>query len=614
LIMTPCDYTRDDLVAAIGRCGIGAGDIVSLQVSLGRLGRPRGVPANYPALSNFAIDAFLDVLGPDGTLIVPTYTYSIGKGETFEVENTPSRIGEFSEVFRRRPEAVRSRDPMLSSAGIGPKSSEILRTISRSCYGEGSTYQRLREAGGKICTLGVSLYWATFRHHIEEAADVPFRFRKVFEGVVREDGIEQRERWIYFAAPLLDCCAPVGLPLELRAREAGLVDVAPVGRGEVMTIDAQTYFDFGYAELKRDPWLTAKGPSHILDELVRLDDSRVGAAIGDALFSPGASGAQAVKALAPLSRDSLSTGYDVALDALVRNNSMAMHFCYTGAGRGTAIVPEKWICRGARIETLDGQVLTSMADGNLRVAAHSRPLDAVMARDVLLRHLYADPFRPETPSRHSLVQKNDWGLCSTLRFKQTLAEKHYRVVVDTAFSFGRLRIGEMITRGESNDGILLCARLDGDANHTGDLTGAVGAIGAMRWLAKRPRPRFTYRLIILPGAIDPIAALDLCGAPFSTIRGGLVLESAPSEPRAVFRLSRAGDDAFDQACCAVLSARQRNYAIEAAGGSLCNDPVLLASLSLGLEGISAVQPTEVHDILIDIIEGFEAAAAADRAL
>jgi aminoglycoside 3-N-acetyltransferase len=612
--MTSWDYTRDDLVGAIGRCGIGAGDIVSLQVSLGRLGLPRDVPANYPTLSNFIIDAFLDILGPHGTLIVPTYTYSIGKGEIFEVENTPSRIGEFSEVFRRRTEAVRSRDPMLSSAGIGPKSREILRTISRSCYGEASTYQRLREAGAKICTLGVSLYWATFRHHIEEAADVPFRYRKVFEGVVREYGIEQRERWIYFAAPLLDCCAPVGLPLELRAREAGLVDVASVGRGEVMTIDAQTYFDFGYAELKRDPWLTAKGPAHTLDELVRLDDARVGAAIGDALFSPGASGAQAVKALAPLSRDSLSTGYDVALEALVQNNSMAMHFCYTGAGRGTTIVPEKWTCRRAQIETLDGQVLASMADDNLRVATHSRSLDAVVARDVLLRHLHVDPFRPEAPSWHSLVQKNAWGLCSTPRFKQTLAEEHYRVVVDTAFSFGMLRIGEITTLGEREDGVLLCARLNGDADHTGDLMSAVGAIGAMRWLAERPRPRFTYRLVILPGAIDPIAALDLCGAPFSTIRGGLMLESAPSESRAVFQLSRAGDGAFDQTCCAVLSARQQNCAIEAAGGLLSGTSDFLASLSLGFEGRNAVQPNEVRDTLIAIIKTFEATAATDAAL
>ena len=253
-------YTRYDLLRAIESAGIRAGDTVSLQVSLGRLGLPLGVKRNYAALSDFVIDAFLDVLGAGGTLVVPTYTYSIGRGTVFEVETTPSSIGEFPETFRRRKGVIRSRDPMLSSAAVGPKSADVLRNISHSCYGEGSSFHRLRDAHAKICTLGISLYWATFRHHIEEMAKVPFRFPKRFTGVIREQGTDAQETWSYFAAPLVECCQPNGLPLERRAREAGMVKVAPVGRGEIMVIGAREYFEFGFNELHKDPWLTAKGP------------------------------------------------------------------------------------------------------------------------------------------------------------------------------------------------------------------------------------------------------------------------------------------------------------------------------------------------------------------
>ena len=103
-------YTREELIGAIRQACISAGDIVSLQVSLGRVGLPAGVARNIEDVSEFVIDAFLDVLGPRGTLIVPTYTYSIGRNEVYEVEKTPSTIGEFSEVFRRRT-SIRSRDP-----------------------------------------------------------------------------------------------------------------------------------------------------------------------------------------------------------------------------------------------------------------------------------------------------------------------------------------------------------------------------------------------------------------------------------------------------------------------------------------------------------------------
>lgn len=253
-------YTRDELLAALAAVGIKRGDVVSLQVSLGRVGLPEGVAVNYDAISAFVIDAFLEALGPEGTLIVPAYTYSIGRGEIFDVAKTPSGIGEFPEVFRKYPGAIRSRDPMLSSAGIGPKAKDILRNISRTCYGDGSTYHRLRDADAKICTFGISLYWATFRHHIEEMAQVPFRFPKQFRGKIRENDDEVEETWTYFAAPRLSCCEPNGLPLEQKVRAAGLVNVAPLGLGEIMTICARDYFDFGLKALALDPWLTAKGP------------------------------------------------------------------------------------------------------------------------------------------------------------------------------------------------------------------------------------------------------------------------------------------------------------------------------------------------------------------
>jgi aminoglycoside N3'-acetyltransferase len=258
--MAAVSYTRDELVAAIRAVGIDAGDVVSLQVSLGRLGLPRGVASNYTDISNLVIDCFLDVVTPKGTLVIPTYTYSIGRGEIFEVEKTPSTIGEFPEVFRKRAEVTRSRDPMLSSAAIGLKANEILRGISRSCYGEGSTFHRLRDADAKICTLGLGLWWTTFLHHIEDMADVPFRFRKKFQGRIRESGVETTEEWIYFAAPYQSCCQSDPQKMEQVARTAGLVNIAPIGRGEVMATKARDYFELGMTALTKNPWLTAKGP------------------------------------------------------------------------------------------------------------------------------------------------------------------------------------------------------------------------------------------------------------------------------------------------------------------------------------------------------------------
>ena len=254
------DYTQAELIQAIRNVGIQEGDVVSLQVSLGRLGYMKD-GWDMKNLSRLVIESFLKVLSPEGTLLVPTYTYSIGKGEIYEVETTPSVIGDFTEIFRARENVIRSRDPMLSTAGIGSAAKRILREISFSCYGKGSTFDNIYAENGKICTLGIGIYWATFRHYIEESAAVPFRFLKKFKGIVKEAGKEKEEIWSYFAAPKgVTNCQPNGIPLENVLTKTGLICEQKVGKGAIKSISAKNYLNIGLDELKKNPWLTAKGP------------------------------------------------------------------------------------------------------------------------------------------------------------------------------------------------------------------------------------------------------------------------------------------------------------------------------------------------------------------
>ena len=255
------DYSLEDLDKALREVGIKQGDVVSLQVSLGRLGLIRNIPANMKSFSIGVIEAFLSHLGKEGTLIVPTYTYSLGRKEIFDPETTPSAIGEFTEIFRKYPRVIRSRDPMLSHAAIGSRANELIFGISNDCFGKGSVFEKLKKSNAKICMMGIGLHWATFRHHIEAMANVPFRFNKVFNGLISEDGKLSEEKWLYFAAPMgIRNCQPNGLPLEQIATKKGIIQKAFLGRGEIIVVEAQRYFELGKEELKRNPWLSAEGP------------------------------------------------------------------------------------------------------------------------------------------------------------------------------------------------------------------------------------------------------------------------------------------------------------------------------------------------------------------
>lgn len=551
-------YTRDDLLAAIRRCGIEAGDIVSLQVSLGRLGLPEGA-TNYEEIANLVIDAFMEVIGSRGTLIVPTYTYSIGRGEVFEVESTPSSIGDFTEIFRKRPGVIRSRDPMLSSAGLGTRSAEILRNISRSCYGEGSTFQRLREAGGKVCTLGIGLYWATFRHHIEEMANVPFRFKKLFTGWIKEGGEQRRESWVYYAAPFIENCAPDGVPLEIKAREAGLIHKAAVGRGELLCIGAQEYFEFGMTELKKNPWLTAKGPSSDLAEMVRLEDERVGGKKYSVTLSQNATMSEMISALWYLPRDLVSDGYDTALQALATQIPMTLHEYPTGTECWSWIIPEKWTCREAYLETLDGRRLFSYGDHMLHVPSYSWPFDGVIGRDELFEHLTVHPVLKDATPYHYLFYRREWGLCCSQALKETLTDDQYRVVIDAAFSFGLLKVGETVIQGASDDCIVICGQLDHPAQANDGLSGCIVGVEVMRELSKRNDLRFSYRLILVPETIGSMAYLSHNQHLRPSMKGGMFLEMVGLDNTVIMQHSYNPNDAFDRCCLAVMAGMEPGF-------------------------------------------------------
>lgn len=555
---TKWHYTREDMVAAVRQCGIEAGDIVSLQVSLGRLGLPKGA-SNYEEIANLVIDAFMEVLGSQGTLVVPTYTYSIGRGEVYEVETTPSSIGAFSEIFRKRAGVIRSRDPMLSSAGLGARATEVLLNISRSCYGEGSTFHRLREAGSKVCTLGVSLYWATFRHHIEEMANVPFRFKKLFTGQIKQNGEVRRESWVYYAAPFIENCAPMGLPLEIKAREVGLLRKAAVGRGELMCIGAQQYFEFGMDELKKNPWLTAQGPSCDLAEMVRLEDERVSGKKYSITLPQNATMSEMIDAIWYLPRDLVSEGYDAALMALATQIPITIHEHPTGTECWSWIIPEKWTCREAYLETMDGRRLFSYSDHMLHVPSYSWPFNGVVSREELFEHLTVHPVLKDATPYHYLFYRREWGLCCSQELKDTLMDEQYKVVIDAAFSYGILKNGETVIQGEIDDCVVICGQLDHPAQANDGLSGCIVGVEIMRELAKRKNLRYSYRLLLVPETIGSMAYLSHNQHLVPSMKGGIFLEMVGLDNSVIMQHSYNPTNAFDRCCLAVMAGMEPDF-------------------------------------------------------
>ena len=139
--------TRDRIARGISDLGISDGDSVFIHSSLSSMGHVVDGP-------DAVVAAFLDVLGPTGTLMVPTFSFSSTR--VYDVRTTPSKTGAITEAVRRHPLSVRSPHPTHGSCAIGPDVDELMR--DHLLFGPldiGCPEDRLAKRGGWVLLLGV---------------------------------------------------------------------------------------------------------------------------------------------------------------------------------------------------------------------------------------------------------------------------------------------------------------------------------------------------------------------------------------------------------------------------------------------------------------------------
>jgi len=552
------DYSHADLVEGLKQVGIETGDTVFFQVCADTLGQPKDC-SNAEELCEMLWSALQQVLGPTGTILVPSYTFSFCRQQVFDIDESPTVWGgwntflEFPEYFRRLPGALRSHDPIFSTAGIGPRAADILTHLPHECLGEDCVHDRLWRAGGKICILGVGLYESIFTHHMEAVTRVPWRYDKLFTGYVRQNGQLRKEGWIYNVRILAKNGDQADEPLEALARQLGVCKTAPVGRGEILAVSAREFHDLIVREFARNPWFTAKGPA---GDPVEFEALRIGAPPPAVSLPADASMEQILHDLWRLPRDIISSGYDAALQALSTQVPMTIHKYPSGMRCWTWIVPEKWTCYEAYIQTLDGRRLFSYADHPLHVVSYSLPFEGEVTREELFKHLHVHPRLPDAVPFIYKHYERDWGLCCSQNQKDELNDARYRVVIRTAFSYGALKVGEVIAPGTGQECIVLCANLCHPVQVNDDLSGVVVGIDIMRELLSRRDLRYTYRFLIVPEKIGTIAYLSQNEQLIPAMKGGLFLEMLGKEHPHALQLSFCGTTEIDR--CFTMAVKQRD--------------------------------------------------------
>lgn len=253
-----------------------------------------------------------------------------------------------------------------------------------------------------------------------------------------------------------------------------------------------------------------------------------------------------------LERDLVSDGFDQALERLGIELPLQIHSYPSGMEVWTWIVPEKWTCREAYVERLNGERILDRKNHPLYCASYSMAFEGIVRREELLRHLHISQMRPDAIPYAWKHYKKDWGLCCTAELREKLTDEVYRVVIRSQHEPGLMKVGEAVARGSSGQEIVLCAHLDHPAMANDDLSGVVVGMEVMRQLMKCQDLRYTYRLLLTPETIGSVAWLSRHEDLIPKIKGGLFLEMLGTDCPHALQMSFDGNTEVDQCFLSAL--------------------------------------------------------------
>ncbi|WBA07883.1 AAC(3) family N-acetyltransferase [Salinivibrio kushneri] len=246
-------YTKQELIEAIKSVGIKNGDVLFCHSNVGYLGMPEGAKNKDEALQ-IILDAILSVIGDQGTLAVPTFTYSFSSGEIYNPISSPSNCGMFAEYVRCLQSSIRSNDPSISVACIGSLALDLTQDLPENAYDESAFFGRFFDKNGKILNINFDA-GSTFLHFVERELSVPYRFDKTFVGKkYAGDNIVEAKSVIWVRDMDIKGSEANFERFNSVAVSQGYYKKQKIGRGTIGSITSSDAYSLLEKEIKKNVW------------------------------------------------------------------------------------------------------------------------------------------------------------------------------------------------------------------------------------------------------------------------------------------------------------------------------------------------------------------------
>lgn len=159
-------YNADDIVHIMQNMGMKKGSVVCIHAAMKEF-------YNYRGTAQELIEKILNVITPEGTLLMPAYPKRecmFDESFVFDVNNTPTSAGFLAETFRKYPGVLRSINVQHSVCAWGKHAEWLIQDHHKgvNCWDEHSPWYRMTQLDALVFTLGLpASYIGTFDHCVE---------------------------------------------------------------------------------------------------------------------------------------------------------------------------------------------------------------------------------------------------------------------------------------------------------------------------------------------------------------------------------------------------------------------------------------------------------------
>jgi aminoglycoside 3-N-acetyltransferase len=130
---------------------------------------------------NVFIDSIIEVIGEEGTLVIPTFNWGFCKGQPFDYYKTPCKTGSLGKIALKRDDFKRTKHPIYSFAVWGKGQAELCAMNNKSSFGADSPFTYVTKHHFQNLFVDKDCQHSfVYVHYVEEQVGISYRYLKDF--------------------------------------------------------------------------------------------------------------------------------------------------------------------------------------------------------------------------------------------------------------------------------------------------------------------------------------------------------------------------------------------------------------------------------------------------